>query len=132
MNLIFIATNLKHSTSKEVNNLNEIRKIMPDFKKQILGLLSGNADNSLIQAESTVNERVIPTDNGASIVIQQRKEVEREVKKVQPQLDFRSVDLCSGETIKVDTIEEIISATKVIISLMFTRNTCYISVLQIQ
>ena len=53
---------------------------MADFRQQLLALLSANGGNSLIQTESTVNERIIPTENGANIVIQQRKEVEREVK----------------------------------------------------
>ena len=74
---------------------------MADFKQQLLALLTANGGNSVIQSESTINERILPTENGANIVIQQRKEVEREVKKVQPQLDFRSVDFCSGETIKL-------------------------------
>ena len=74
---------------------------MADFKEQLLALLASKDSNSLIQTETTVNERTIPADNGANIVIQQRKEVEREIKKVQPQMDFRSVDFCSGETIKL-------------------------------
>ena len=74
---------------------------MADFKEQRLALLASKDSNSLIQTETTVNEQTIPADNGANIVIQQRKEVEREIKKLQPQMDFRSVDFCSGETIKL-------------------------------
>ena len=74
---------------------------MADFKQQLLALLSSSNGNSLVQSETTVNERTIPVDNGANIVIQQRQEVEREIRKVQPQLDFRSEDFCGGETIKL-------------------------------
>ena len=75
---------------------------MPDFRNQLLALLSANGGgNSLIQSESTVNERTIPTENGSNIVIQQRRDVEREIRKVQPQLDFMSEDFCAGETIKL-------------------------------
>ena len=88
--------------AKKTAKTARIERIMADFRQQLLALLGGNAGNSLIQSESTVNERVIPSENGASnIVIQQRREVEREIKKVQPQLDFRSEDFCSGETIKL-------------------------------
>ena len=61
---------------------------MADFKQQLLALLSASGNNYLIQSESTVNERTIPTEHGSNIVIQQRKEVEGEIKKVQPQLDY--------------------------------------------
>ena len=74
---------------------------MADFKQQLLALLSASGNNYLIQSESTVNERTIPDENGSNIVIQPRKEVGGEIKKVQPQLDFTSVDFCSGETIKL-------------------------------
>ena len=72
---------------------------MADFKQQLLALLGGS--NSLVECESSVNERTVPADNGTNIVIQQRKEVEREIRKVQPQLDFTSPDFCSGEQIKL-------------------------------
>ena len=74
---------------------------MADFRNQLLNLLSSTGGNSLIQTESTVNERTIPTENGSNIVFQQRREVEREIKKVQPQLDFTSEDFCAGESIKL-------------------------------
>ena len=74
---------------------------MADFRQQLLTLLSSNGDNSLVQSETTVNERTIPAENGANIVIQQRRETERGIKKVQPQLDFTSPDFCGGETIKL-------------------------------
>ena len=74
---------------------------MADFRNQLLALLSSGGGNSLIQTESTVNERTIPTENGGNIVIQQRRDVEREIKKVQSQLDFTSEDFCPGETIKL-------------------------------
>ena len=72
---------------------------MADFKQQLLALLGGS--NSLVECESSVNERTVSADNGTNIVIQQRKEVEREIRKVQPQLDFTSPDFCSGEQIKL-------------------------------
>ena len=72
---------------------------MADFKQELLALLGRS--NSLVECESSVNERTIPADNGINIVIQQRKEVEREIRKVQRQLDFTSPDFCSGEKIKL-------------------------------
>ena len=74
---------------------------MADFRQQLLSLLSASGNNSLVQSETTINERTIPTENGANIVIQQRRETEREIRKVQPQLDFTSADFCGGETIKL-------------------------------
>ena len=75
---------------------------MAYFREQQLELLAGkDTGSSLIQSETTVNERTIPAENGSNIVIQQRKKVELEIKKVQPQMDFRSIDFCPGETIKL-------------------------------
>ena len=101
MNLLFIKQFFKHTTSKEDSKLTRTKKIMADIRQQLLALLSANGGNSLIQSESSMQERIVPTENGANIVIQQRKEVEREIKKVQPQLDFTSEDFCPGETIKL-------------------------------
>ena len=74
---------------------------MAEAIQQLLTLLGNNGGKSLVQSESTMHEQVIPTEIGGGIVIQQRRDIEREIKKVQPQLDFTSVDFCAGETIKL-------------------------------
>ena len=49
----------------------------------------------------SIQEQVIPNADGSSIVFQQRKEVQRQVKILAPQLDFTGVDFCSEEQIKL-------------------------------
>ena len=49
----------------------------------------------------SIQEQVIPNSDGSSIVLQQRKEVQRQVKTLAPQLDFTGVDFCSEEQIKL-------------------------------
>ena len=71
---------------------------MGDFKQQLLNML--NAVNAPM-LETSTQERSIPNADGSSIVLQQRKEVERQIKTLAPQLDFTSVDFCPGEQIKL-------------------------------
>ena len=70
---------------------------MADFK-QLTNLLGAS---NLASSESSIQERVIPNADGSSILLQQRKDVERQIKTLQPQLDFTSEDFCSGEQIKL-------------------------------
>ena len=51
--------------------------------------------------ENSIQEQVMPNADVSIIVLQQRKEVERQVKTLEPQLDFTSVDFCPGEQIKL-------------------------------
>ena len=51
--------------------------------------------------ETSTQERSIPNADGSCFVLQQRKEVERQIKTLAPQLDFTSVDFCPGEQIKL-------------------------------
>ena len=51
--------------------------------------------------ENSIREQVIPNADGSSTVLQQRKQAERQVKTLAPQLDFASVNFCPGEQIKL-------------------------------
>ena len=70
---------------------------MADFKQQLLNMLAGAGGVAPTITENSTHEQVIPNADGSSIVLQQRKEVERQVKTIAPKLDFTSVDFCPGE-----------------------------------
>ena len=90
---------------------------MADFKQQLLNLLAatnvnaaavGGGVGTVLPANNTTiitdtQEQLIPNADGSSIVLQQRKEVERQIKTLAPQLDFTSIDFCPGEQIKLIT-----------------------------
>ena len=71
---------------------------MADFMQQLINMLV--ASYSLV-IENITQERIIPTADGSRIVVQQRKDVERQIKTLPPQLDFTGVNVCRREQIKL-------------------------------